>query len=58
MHHSTKIKVYALKFQTLFLFSNKMLIFRVRTHKVLVRTANREDPDLTASSDSGSALFI
>ena len=38
------------------MFSNKMLIFRDGIHKMLVRIANRGDPDQTASS--GSALFI
>ena len=37
----------------LFLFSNKMLIFRARIHKMLVRIANSADPDQTAS-----ALFV
>ena len=39
----------------LILFSNKMLIFRAGIHKILVRIANREDPDQTASF---SALFV
>ena len=34
----------------LFLFSNKMLVFRAGIRKMLVRIANREDPDQTASS--------
>ena len=34
----------------LFLFSIKMLILKAGIHKMLVRIANREDPDLTASS--------
>ena len=45
----------------LFLFSNKMLIFRAGIHKMLVGIANREDPDQTASSEavwSWSALFV
>ena len=45
----------------LILFSNKMLVFRARIHKFLVRLANREDPDQTAFSEavwSGSALFV
>ena len=50
--------VNVLKFQTLlFLFSNKMMVI----HKMLIRIANREDPDQTASSEavsSGSALFV
>ena len=44
----------------LFLFSNKMLVFRARIQKTLLRIALREDPDQTASSEavcSGSALF-
>ena len=45
----------------LFLFSNKMLVFRAGIHKMVVRIANREDPEQTASSVavcSGSALFV
>ena len=38
-----------LKFWTFFLFSNKMLVFKAEIHKMLVRIANREDPDQTAS---------
>ena len=34
----------------LFLFSNKMLLFRAGIHKMLVRRGNRGDPDQTASS--------
>ena len=41
----------------LFLFSNKMLLFRAGIHKMFVKVANKEDPDQTASS-SGSALFV
>ena len=45
--------VNVLKFQTLlFLFSNKMLVFRAGIHKMLVRIANREDPDQTASEEA------
>ena len=36
----------------LFLFSNKMLAIRAGIHKMLVRIANREDPDQTASSEA------
>ena len=36
----------------LFLFSNKMLIFRAGIHKMLVRIANREYPDQAASSEA------
>ena len=35
-----------------FLFSNKLLVFRAGIHKFLVRVANREDPDQTASSEA------
>ena len=35
----------------LYLFSNKLFIIRAGIHKMLLRTANREDPDQTASSD-------
>ena len=36
----------------LFLFLNKMLVIRAEIHKMLVRIANREDPDQTASTDA------
>ena len=36
----------------LFLFSNKMLIFRAGIHNMDVRIANREDPDQTASLEA------
>ena len=36
----------------LFLLSNKMLAIRVGIYKMLVRIANSEDPDETASSDT------
>ena len=45
----------------LFLFSNKVLVFRTGIYIMLVRIANRDDPDLTASSEvvwSVSALFV
>ena len=38
-----------------------MLVFRAEIHKFLVRVANREEPDQTASSEavwSGSAQFV
>ena len=44
-----------------FLLTNKMLIIMTVIHKMLVKVANREDPDQTASSEavwSGSALFV
>ena len=42
------------------LFTNQMLVSRALFRKKLVRIANREDADLTASSEavrSGSALW-
>ena len=44
----------------LFLFSNKMLVIRSGTHKMLVGIANREDLDQPASEAvrSVSALFV
>ena len=36
----------------LFLFLNKMLVDRTGVHKILVRIANSEDPDQTASRSS------
>ena len=47
-----KHTVNVLKFQTIFLFSIKKLVFRAAMNKVLVRIANREDPDQTASSEA------
>ena len=39
-----------LKFQTLlFLFSNKMVVIRADLRIIIVRIANSEDPDQTAS---------
>ena len=34
------------------LFSNKMLVIRAGIHKMLLRMANKEDPDQTASSEA------
>ena len=34
------------------LFSNKMLVFRAEIHNFVVKIANREDPDQTASSEA------
>ena len=36
----------------LFQLSNKMVVFRAGIHKMLVRIANREDPNQTASSEA------
>ena len=36
----------------LILFSNKNLVINGENHKMLVRIANREDPDQTASSEA------
>ena len=36
---------------SLFLFSYKMLVIRAGLHKMLVRIANSEEPDETASSE-------
>ena len=51
-----------LNFEHFFLlFTNKMLVIRAGSHKMLVRIANREDPDQTALSEavwSGSVLFV
>ena len=35
-----------------FLFSTKMLVIRAGIYKMIVRIANREDPDQTASSEA------
>ena len=46
----------------LFLFSKKkMVVIRAGIHKMLLRIANRTDPDQIASSEAiwpGSALFV
>ena len=45
--------VNVLKFSTLFfLFPNKMLVIKAVIHKMLVRLANREDSDQTASLEA------
>ena len=36
----------------LFLFSNKMIVIGAAIHKLLVRIANSEDPEQTASSEA------
>ena len=41
-----------LLFLLLALLSNKMLVIRADIYKVLVRIANREEPDQTASSEA------
>ena len=44
---------YSLKCSTfLFLFSNKLLVTRAGIHKMVVRIANREAADQTASSEA------
>ena len=50
----TKATVNVLKFQTLFLFCSqiKSWVIKAGIHKMLVRIANREDPDQTASSEA------
>ena len=46
-------KVNVLKFKhLLFLFSNQKLNIRNKIDKILVRVANREDPNQTASSEA------
>ena len=36
----------------LFLFSNEMLVIKAEIYEMLVRIANTEDPDQTASSEA------
>ena len=45
------VTVNVLKSRTLFPFPCKMLVFSAGIHKILVRIANRVDPDQTASSE-------
>ena len=40
------------------LFSNKMLVMKAEMHKMLLRIANREDHDQTASSDLGLHCLV
>ena len=35
------------------LFTSKMLLIMAKIHKILVRVANRDDPNQTAYSESG-----
>ena len=55
-HESTQILDYGkcskISNTFLFLFSNKILIFRDGIYKMHVRITNREDPDQTASSEA------
>ena len=45
--------VNVLKFQTLFTFCfQRKCVIRAGIHKILLRIANREDPDQTASSEA------
>ena len=56
MYLSTKRNLYGkcskISNTFLFLISNKMLVFRAGIHKFLVRIANREDLDQTASTEA------
>ena len=40
------------------MFSNKMLAFLVGIHKMVVRIANWENPDQTASSEDTTGVFL
>ena len=45
----------------IFLFISKILVIRAGSDKILVRIANREDPNQTSSAEavlSGSVLFV
>ena len=42
----------------LFLITNEMLVIRAGINKMLVRIANREDPDQTASSEHLSHAIL
>ena len=41
-----------------FMYSNKMLVFRAGIQIMLVRIADREDPDQTASSEAGWVCIV
>ena len=49
-------RVTVLKFRTPFSFQNKMLVIRAGIYKMLVRIANREDPDQTLNKQSDLGL--
>ena len=56
-HVWSDLTVNVLKFRTLhFLLSIKILAFRAEINKMLVRIANRGDPDQTASDQSNLGL--
>ena len=54
VHEITVLTLNVLKLPKLFsfLFSYKMLVIRAEIYIMLVRIANREDPDQTASSEA------
>ena len=45
-------KLFKISNTLLFIFLDKMLVIRTGIHKMLVRIANRTDPDQTASSEA------
>ena len=54
-HDTTNVcygKCSKIAYTFLFLYSNKMLAIRAGVHKMLVRIANREDPDQAVSSEA------
>ena len=48
----SRLKCSKISNTSLFLFSNKMQLFRAGVHKILVRIVNKEDPDQTASAEA------
>ena len=54
--HFHKVNVLKKSELLILLFSNKMMVITARIHKMLVRIANREDPDQTASLEVVSGL--
>ena len=51
--YNISFTVYVQKLRTLFsLFSTKLLLIKAGIHKMLVKIANKEDPDQTDSSEA------
>ena len=58
MENSVTLSTYKKNDFFLILFLTRMLVFRSGIHKILVRIANREDPDQTASSEGLPYLSV
>ena len=52
MQHKVNVLKFPIRTPLIFLFLNKLLVYRAGIHKMLVSIANREDPDQTASEEA------